>query len=276
VRVFRSTARAKKRLDRSGLPDGERYLAAWEANLEWARRTLDTFGITVSVSVDPDFADVARELDLRPGGRKVVFFPTHQTLLDHPVMYRALESPELLGAMGWSASMPCCLLSRPRLLAPTAVKVGGRELSVIGVTPTETDRLAEEVDGYVILAHDDTGSPIKRFARILEERPGVVYGGGTTSAFDLQVLPMQHALFAHLPQDVAFVPVAFRGIHSLWPKCPRGNLDVHPGHVEVYVSPPVPGETTLLPRKRALRTQLEPATLFQAIHIATLLNPDCD
>ena len=39
------------------------------------------------------------------------------------------------------------------------------------------------------------------------------------------------------------------------------------------MSPPVPGETTLLPRRRALRTQLEPATLFQAIHIATLLDP---
>ena len=100
-----------------------------------------------------------------------------------------------------------------------------------------------------------------------------MYGGGTTSAFDLQVLPMQHALFAHLPQDVVFVPVAFRGIHSLWPKCPRGNVNLRPGHVEVYVSPPVPGETTLLPRRRALRTQLEPATLFQAIHIATLLDP---
>jgi hypothetical protein len=34
------------------------------------------------------------------------------------------------------------------------------------------------------------------------------------------------------------------------------------------------GETTLLPRKRALRTQLEPATLFQAAHIARLFNPE--
>ena len=84
---------------------------------------------------------------------------------------------------------------------------------------------------------------------------------------------MQHALFAHLPQDTVFIPVAFRGIHSLWPKSPRNNLDVSPGHVEVFISPPVPGETTLLPRKRALRTQLEPATLFQAMHIATLLDP---
>ncbi|MCY3762290.1 MAG: hypothetical protein OXH50_13650, partial [Gemmatimonadetes bacterium] len=78
----------------------------------------------------------------------------------------------------------------------------------------------------------------------------------------------------YLPQDLVIVPLAFRGIHQVWPKCPRGNLDINPGRVEAVVSPPMLGETTLLPRKRALRTQLEPATLFQAVHIATLLNPE--
>ncbi len=274
VGAFRSAANRKKKLHRSGLAEAERQQGAWKANLKWAETTLKTFGIDVSVTIDPAFAEVARELDLRPGlGRKVVFFPTHQSLLDHPVMYHTLQSPELLQAMGWSAPVPCCLLSRPRLMQATAIKIGGREISLIGLSPAEIDRLQEEVDGYVILAHDDTGSPIKRFAAILDDRPGVVYGGGTTSAFDLQVLPMQHALFAHLPQDTVFIPVAFRGIHSLWPKSPRNNLNVSPGHVDVFISPPVPGETTLLPRKRALRTQLEPATLFQAMHIATLLDP---
>ncbi len=274
VGTFRTTAKQKKKLHRSRLTDVERRAAAWQVNLKWADATLDTFGIDVTVTIDPAFADVARELDLRPGsGRKVVFFPTHQSLLDHPVMYRTLHSPELLQAMGWSAPVPCCLLSRPRLMQATAVTIGGRVFSLIGVSPGDIDRLQEEVDGYVILRKDDTGSPIKRFAQILNDRPGVVYGGGTTSAFDLQVLPMQHALFAHLPHDTVFIPVAFRGIHSLWPKVPRNNLNVSPGHVDVFISPPIPGETTLLPRKRALRTQLEPATLFQAIHIATLLDP---
>ena len=274
VGTFRTTAKQKKKLHRSRLTDVERRAAAWQVNLKWADATLDTFGIDVTVTIDPAFADVARELDLRPGsGRKVVFFPTHQSLLDHPVMYRTLQSPELLQAMGWSAPVPCCLLSRPRLMQATAVTIGGRVFSLIGVSPGDIDRLQEEVDGYVILRKDDTGSPIKRFAQILDDRPGVVYGGGTTSAFDLQVLPMQHALFAHLPHDTVFIPVAFRGIHSLWPKVPRNNLNVSPGHVDVFISPPIPGETTLLPRKRALRTQLEPATLFQAIHIATLLDP---
>ena len=69
------------------------------------------------------------------------------------------------------------------------------------------------------------------------------------------------------------MPIALRGIHSLWPKCPKGNVRVGPGTVEAIISPPMLGETTLLPRKRALRTQLEPATLFQAVHIATLLDP---
>ena len=274
VRTFRTTAKQKKKLHRSKLSDVDRRAAAWQVNLKWADETLKTFGIDVSVTIDPAFAEVAGELDLRPGlGRKVVFFPTHQSLLDHPVMYRTLQSPELLQAMGWSAPVPCCLLSRPRLMQATAVKIGGREISLIGISPGDIDRLQEEVDGYVILGKEDTGSPIKRFAQILEDRPGVVYGGGTTSAFDLQVLPMQHALFAHLPQDTVFIPVALRGIHSLWPKAPRNNLNVSPGHVDVFISPPIPGETTLLPRKRALRTQLEPATLFQAMHIATLLDP---
>lgn len=275
IATFRKTARQKKRLRKASISDAERRAGAWQANLVWAERTLDNFGIDISVTIDPDFAAVAQEMDLRPGsGRKVVFFPTHQSLLDHPVMYRALQSQELLDAMGWSAPVPCCLLSRPRLMQATAVTIKGREISLIGISPAEIDRLQEEVDGYVILSHDDTGSPIKRFSQTLQDRPGVVYGGGTTSAFDLQVLPMQHALFSYLPPDTVFVPVAFRGIHSLWPKSPRGNLNVSPGHVEVYVSPPVAGETTMLPRKRALRTQLEPATLFQAMHIATLLDPD--
>lgn len=274
VGTFRSTAKQKKRLHRAEISDAERRDKAWQVNLRWADETLRTFNIDVDVTIDPAFADMARELDLRPGGgRKVVFFPTHQSLLDHPVMYQTLQSPELLQAMGWSAPVPCCLLSRARLMQATAVRIAGREVSLIGVSPAEIDRMQEEVDGYVILGQDDTGSPIKRFAKILEERPGVVYGGGTTSSFDLQVLPMQHALFAHLPADTVFIPVAFRGIHSLWPKSPRNNLDVSPGRVEVYISPPVPGETTLLPRKRALRTQLEPATLFQAMHIASLLDP---
>jgi hypothetical protein len=127
----------------------------------------------------------------------------------------------------------------------------------------------------VVLEHSaDTGNPTQRFARLLEKRPGVVYGAGTTSAFELQCLPVQHALFAQLPPDTVFIPMAFRGVHALWPKCPKGNLNLAPGTVEVMVLPPMLGETTLLPRKRALRTQLEPATLFQAVHIASLYNPD--
>jgi len=171
--------------------------------------------------------------------------------------------------------MPCTQLARARLMEPASFKIGKRRFSLIGVDAAQADRLLEEVDGYVILEHSqDTGNPTQRFAKLLEKRPGVVYGAGTTAAFALQCLPMQHGLFAQLPQDLVIIPLAFRGIHALWPKCPKGNLDLSPGLVEVMVSPPMLGETTLLPRKRALRTQLEPATLFQAVHIATLLNPE--
>ena len=153
--------------------------------------------------------------------------------------------------------------------------MGSRRIPLIGVDSATADRLMEEVDGYVMLAHSsDTSSPTARFAKLLEKRPGVVYGAGTTAAYAIQILPMQHALFAHLPQDIVLIPVAFRGIHALWPKSPKGNFSIRPGRVEVIVSPPMLGETTLLPRRRALRTQLEPATLFQAVHIATLLNPE--
>ena len=275
VRLFRQTGQRKKRLHRSDLEAEQRLTASWQNNTEWGTRTLELFGIQVKVLIDPLFARVATEMELSRGDKKIVFFPTHQSLLDHPVMYQVLQSPEMMQAMGWDQPVPCVLFSRSRLMDPTSFTIGSKQFSLIGVDPDLADRLLEEVDGYVIMDRSrDAGNPIQRFVRLLEKRPGIVYGAGTTAAFGLQVLPIQHALFANLPQDVVLIPVAFRGIHSLWPKCPKGNLDINPGLVEVVVSPPMLGETTLLPRKRALRTQLEPATLFQAVHIATLLNPD--
>ena len=87
---------------------------------------------------------------------------------------------------------------------------------------------------------------------------------------------MQHGLFSLLRSDLVLIPLAFRGIHSLWPKCPKGNKDINSGCVEVVISPPILGASTLLPPKRALRTQIEPATLFQAIQIADLYDPKDD
>lgn len=275
IGVFRRAARRKLQIQRAGLEEEARLAAAWENNTEWGVRSLDLFGVEVRVLIDPHFAAVAKELELAKGGHKIVFFPTHQSLLDHPVMYQVLRSPELMAAMGWSKPVPCTQLARARLMEPASLKIGKRRFSLIGIDAAQADRLLEEVDGYVILEHSqDTGNPTQRFAKLLEKRPGVVYGAGTTAAFALQCLPIQHGLFAQLPQDIVIIPMAFRGIHALWPKCPKGNLDLSPGLVEVMVCPPMLGETTLLPRKRALRTQLEPATLFQAVHIAALLNPE--
>ncbi|MCC7265201.1 MAG: hypothetical protein IT369_22065 [Candidatus Latescibacteria bacterium] len=275
IGLFRRGLRRKLQIQRAGLEEQARLEAAWENNSEWAVRSLELFGVEVRVVIDPHFAAVAKELELAKGGHKIIFFPTHQSLLDHPVMYQVLRSPELMAAMGWPKPVPCTQLARARLMEPAVVRFGKHRFSLIGVDAQQADRLLEEVDGYVILEHSqDTGNPTQRFAKLLEKRPGVVYGAGTTAAFALQCLPIQHGLFAQLPQDIVIIPMAFRGIHALWPKCPKGNLDLSPGLVEVVVSPPMLGETTLLPRKRALRTQLEPATLFQAVHIAALLNPE--
>ena len=276
LRLFRKTRKTKMKLWRPEVPEPERIAAAWQSMIDMSKKVLDLFEIEVDVVVDPQFVEIARDLDIgKPGSRKVVFLPTHLSLLDHPVMYYVLASPQMRVAMDWDDSRACTILSRARLLDATAVKIAGREFSLIGLDPDRIDTLSEEVDGYVILRRsEDTGSPTQRFSQLLKQRPGVVYGAGTVAAYPLQILPMQHALFAYLPQDIVIVPIAFRGIHEVWPKCPKGNLNINPGRVEVIVSPPMLGETTLLPRKRALRTQLEPATLFQAVHISTLLNPE--
>ena len=267
--------RQTKALSTSGLSPAELRAAAWHNAVDWGRQTLNVFGIEVRIVIDPEFTAVAEQLDLSGSGHRIVFMPTHQSLMDHPVLYHVLASDELMAAMGWSEPVPCCLLARSGLTDPGSIRVGSRRISLLGIDSESADQLMQEVDGYVIIdRNDESARPAADFAKIIDERPGVAYGAGTTSSFDLQILPMQHALFAYLPHNVVIVPIALRGIHSLWPKCPKGNADIGSGVVEAVVSPPMIGETTLLPRKRALRTQLEPATLFQAVHIATLLDPE--
>ncbi len=266
--------RRKLRLADSPLDGDQRKELAWQDFLAWGEATLRIFDIRVNVHIDPAFAPIAEELDLKNGTKKLLFLPTHQSLLDHPVMYHVLQSPELLAAMGWEKPLPCVLLARTRL-ADAGVKLGSWSITMFGVSAKTFDRLLEDVDGYVTLERTkDTDPTTQRLVQALEERPGLTYPAGTTVAFDVQSPPLQHALFALLPQDVVIIPFALRGIHSLWPKCPKGNLNVNPGLIEVVVSPPMPGETTLLPRRRSLRTQVESAALFQAVHIASLLNPE--
>jgi 1-acyl-sn-glycerol-3-phosphate acyltransferase len=266
--------RRRLRLARKGLGEAERRQRAWEGWLDWADATLRIFGIEVDVRIDPDFETIARELDLARGGRKVLFLPTHQSLFDHPVMYRVLGSPELMAAMGWERPVPCVILARTGM-ALAGVKVGRWSMTMFGCSSGTFDRLLEELDGYVTLERSGPSAPTTtKVAAALGTRPGVVYPMATTAAFESQLFPLQHALFAQLPADVVVVPVALRGIHQLWPKCPKGNLDISPGRVEAYVSPPVLGETTLLPKRRSLRIQMETAALFQAIQITTLLDPE--
>jgi len=273
ARLFRQIGARKQGL--RDLEPAARLRQAWQQTGEWARRTLEIFDVQVEVRIDPLFASVAADLELHRPDRKILFLPTHQSIFDHPVMNWVLQSPALMDAMGWQEPVPCAMLARARLTEPTMLRIGPWQFSLIGLTPEEVDRILVDVDGHVIMQRTrDTGNPTQRFAKLLEERPGVVYGAGTAAAFELQCLPMQHGLFAQLPPDIILIPVAFRGIHSVWPKCPKGNLHINPGRVEVVVCPPMLGETTLLPRKRSLRTQLEPATLFQAVHIASLFDPE--
>jgi len=146
---------------------------------------------------------------------------------------------------------------------------------MFGVKAVEFDRLLEDVDGYVVLPRaGDTNNATQRFANILEDRPGVIYAAGTTAAFDIQSIHLQHGLFSKIPSDVVIIPMAFRGIHSIWPKCPKRNIRINPGLVEVVVAPPMLGETTLFPKRRLLRPQIEPAALFHAVQHVNLLNPE--
>lgn len=267
--------RTKLQIEEEGLGEEEQLEAAWHNSLAWSEKTLKIFGITVKVHVDPMVAELSRVLKLHEGRYKVLFFPTHQSVFDHPVMYKVLQSPVLLDALGWEDSRPCTILSRSGLTEYVTLRLGSWSTTLFGVNAAEFDRLLEEVDGYVVLPRaGDTNNATQRFAGLLEKRPGIIYAAGTTAAFDIQSIPLQHGLFSKIPPDVVIIPMAFRGIHSIWPKCPRRNIRINPGLVEVVVAPPMMGETTLFPRRRSLRPQIEPAALFQAVQLVHLLNPN--
>ena len=267
--------RTKLEIEEEGLDEEEKLEAAWQNSLAWSEKTLKIFGITVKVHVDPMVGELARVLKLHEGRYKVLFFPTHQSVFDHPVMYKVLQSRVLLDALGWEDSRPCTILSRSGLTEYVTLRLGSWSTTLFGVNAAEFDRLLEEIDGYVVLPRaGDTNNATQRFAGLLEKRPGIIYAAGTTAAFDIQSIPLQHGLFSKIPPDVVLIPMAFRGIHSIWPKCPRRNIKINPGLVEVVVAPPMMGETTLFPRRRSLRPQIEPAALFQAVQIVHLLNPN--
>ena len=275
IRIYRRTGREKIATLKAGLADKQRYSAASAINAAWGRKSLDVFGVEVAVSADPLFAATAEAVDLASKEAKVLFLPTHRSLFDHIVMSSLLHDERFLDLLGWQQPPAPSTISRAKLFDFLTLRICGMSFSLIGFSPEEVEEMQVKIDGGVILSRSaDTGNPTRQFAKVLEERPGIVYGEGTTAAFESQCLPMQHLFFAYLPPDVVIVPLVFRGVHSMWPKCPRGNLDIGSGQVEVVVCPPMLAETTLLPRKRALRTQLEPATLFQAVHIARLFNPE--
>ena len=275
ILLCRKFGKHKRRLAELNLSDDERIARAWTLACEWAAGTLDIFGVCVKVRIDPRFKAAARALDLEGRGGRLVFLPTHQSVLDHYVMYRALSSPELLDALGWKSPRPCVILARTGLAKSASVSIGGREITIFGMTSSRFDNLMEEVDGYAFLRGDGGGGGVMaKVAAIMENRPALIYPQATTAAFANQCFPLQHAVFAQMPENAAMVAVGLRGVHSLWPKCPRGNLRINPGVAEVAFAPPIPGDTALLPRRRALRPQAESAAMMQAIHISLLLSPE--
>lgn len=269
-----SLGKAKKDLSRSGQSGQDLYIEAWRAAQKWGTGSIEALGVDVDVKIDPQFEDMARALKLgEDPSIRTLFLPTHQTLLDHPVMYHVLQRQEVIRALKWEEPQPCVILARTGL-ARHGVRIGSWSFTMFGVSSDRFDDMQENVDGYVMLDRGESAThTTQAFANALEDRPGIIYPMGTTAAFGLQNFPLQSALFSYLPADIVIIPVAFRGLHSIWPKCPKGNLNIKPGKVEAYFAPPMMAETTLMPRRRSLRVQSEAAALFQAIHIASLYDP---
>ena len=275
IRPCWKVGRSRLRLLQSEMAAEEKYRLAWEKWREWSEETKRIFEIKVDIIIDPEFKAVSRALDLGSGKHKVLILPTHQSLMENLIHFPVFQSDEFLDAMGWDSPVPFAILARTGLFSTTSLRLGPWELSMFGVSPKTNDVLFEVVDGYVTRESlDGTAHTTSKILDAMENRPGLIYPTGTTASFAEQLIPLQHALFSKLPQDIVIIPVVFRGTHSVWPRCPKGNLDINPGVIEAVICPPMLGETTLLPKRRSLRIQAETAALFQAVHIASLLNPD--
>jgi hypothetical protein len=275
IRPCWKVGRHRLRLLKSEMPAKEKYRLAWEMWREWSEETKRIFEIRVDITIDPRFKQVSRDLDLGSGKHKVLILPTHQSLMENLIHFPVFQSDVFLDAMGWEQPVPFAILARTGLFSTTSLKLGRWELSMFGVSPKTNDVMFEAVDGYVTRESlDGTAHTTSKILDAMKHRPGLIYPTGTTASFAEQLIPLQHALFSKLPQDIVIIPVVFRGTHSVWPRCPKGNLDINPGVIEAVICPPMLGETTLLPKRRSLRIQAETAALFQAVHIASLLNPE--
>ena len=147
----------KKLLEREADPIRRRE-AGWHTWLDWGRRTLDIFDIRVDIYFDPHFEAIVRDLGADAEDRRLIFLPTHQSLFDHPVLYRVLQSREFLNAMGWERPEPCVILARTGL-SRSGIKIGSKQITQFGMTSEVFDQILEHVDGYVMLERSPCRGP---------------------------------------------------------------------------------------------------------------------
>ena len=95
---------------------------------------------------------------------------------------------------------------------------------MFGLSGETFDRYQKEVDGYVMLDRSGPGRHTTRdMTAAMETRPGVIYAMGTTSAFDLQSLPLQHGMFALIPPNAVIVSAGLPGIYGSGRGVPWGT-----------------------------------------------------
>lgn len=250
-----------------------RHLRAWEINTEWGKKFLESFQIKTTCQFHPEFEKTLKLLGADPNGKRTLFLPTHQSILDHPAMYSVFLSETIVKTMGWERPTPCTLVSRQGLSKIGDLTFGPFTYRILGMHSQQYDHIAEEIDKHIIIDSNSNKSIAKSIQNALDKGPVAIYPKGTTATFSTHCFPLQYNLFANIPYDTILIPMAFRGVHSLWPKCPKGNLNICQGKIEIFFGKPLYAENIFFPRQSKLRKQFDIATFFQAIQITDLLNP---
>ena len=264
----------KKRLALSRQPDTPtRRLKAWKSSLRWGKKICVLAGIKTTCTFHPRLKEALRVLKAHREGKGMLFLPTHQSLVDHPLVYTAFSSKALRDALGWKDAIACTMVARENLGNTFKFEFGSFQSNSFGIPGDKFDHLLETIDKHIIIDSHSQKSITEAIKQSLDRGPVVIYPMGTATTFATHLFPLQHALFAHIPYNTLLIPMALRGAHSIWPKCPKGNLNIRPGEVEVFFGQPFHAENILFPKQSKLRLQLDIASFFQGVQIKDSLNP---